>query len=114
MLRLYLDEDAMARALVQGLRARSIDVLTVAEAGLTGQNDASQLDHAAAQERTLYTFNVADFCRMHDVYMRQGRSHFGIIVVPHQRYGIGAQVRKLSELARTYSPPDMRNRLIFL
>ena len=30
-LRLYVDEDAMARALVQGLRARGVDVVTVAD-----------------------------------------------------------------------------------
>jgi hypothetical protein len=34
LIRLYVDEDAMARGLVTGLRARSIDVLTVFEAGI--------------------------------------------------------------------------------
>jgi hypothetical protein len=33
-LSLYLDEDAIARALVAGLRARGVDVQTVVEAGL--------------------------------------------------------------------------------
>ncbi|NBC16221.1 MAG: hypothetical protein GVY18_02770 [Bacteroidetes bacterium] len=103
MLRLYLDEDAMSRALVQGLRARGVDVLTVAEAGRAGQDDGDQLQFAAERGRVLYTFNVADFCRLHEAYMHRGMRHAGIVVVPRQRYGVGAQVRKLSELVRTHS-----------
>jgi hypothetical protein len=34
--RLYIDEDAMARALVNGLRARGVDVETVTDVGLPG------------------------------------------------------------------------------
>jgi hypothetical protein len=41
-------------------------------------------------------------------------AHAGIIVVPRQRYGVGTQVRKLSELVRTRSPQEMRSRLVFL
>lgn len=114
MLRLYLDEDAMSRALVQGLRARGVDVVTVAEAGRAGRDDGDQLQFDAGHERAIYTFNVADFCRLREVYMRRGMAHAGIIVVPRQRYGVGAQVRKLSELVRTRSPQEMWSRLVFL
>lgn len=41
-LSLYLDEDAMARSLVAGLRARGADVQTVVEAGLCGKADEIQ------------------------------------------------------------------------
>ncbi len=57
----YLDEDTMARALVQGLRARGVDVATPLEAGMMGKSDRAQLELASARERVLYTFNVGDF-----------------------------------------------------
>ena len=37
--RLYLDEDAMRKALVFGLRARNVDVLTAAEANMINRPD---------------------------------------------------------------------------
>ena len=42
LIRLYLDEDAMARALVQGLEARGIDVTTVFDEGMSERDDEAQ------------------------------------------------------------------------
>lgn len=104
----------MARALVQGLRARGIDVLTVHEAGMTGEADSVQLEYSSAQRRVLYTFNVGDFCRLHAEYVGQGRSHSGIVVVYRQRYSIGEQIRGLSGLTTSMTAEEMRDALIFL
>ena len=41
-LRLYLDEDAMERKLVDALRARGVDVMTVAEVDMMGRDDHEQ------------------------------------------------------------------------
>ena len=38
-IRLYLDEDSLRRALVFGLRARNVDVLMAAEAGMLNHQD---------------------------------------------------------------------------
>ena len=108
--RLYIDEDAMAHALLQGLRARGADVLTAYEADRIGRDDAAQLDFAISQERTLYTFNVADFCRLHTEYMEHGKHH----AVPRQRYGVGGQIRALLEIVQTKTAEDLKDRLIFL
>ena len=78
----------MATALVVALRARGADVQTVVEAGLRGKDDSAQLEWAAAKKRTLYTFNVSDFCRLHREYLDHSKEHAGIIVVPRQRYDI--------------------------
>jgi Domain of unknown function (DUF5615) len=80
-IRLYVDEDAMARTLVRGLQARGVDVTTVLEAGISEQDDMAQLEHATQQGRVLYTFNVGHFCHLHAEYMAQSKSHAGIIVV---------------------------------
>ncbi len=113
-IRLYLDEDAMARALVQGLRARGTEVTTVLEERTQGHADASQLEHATRQGRVLYTFNVGDFCRLHAEYIDQGRSHAGIIVAHRQRQSVGQQIRRLSQLVDGTSAEEMGDRLCFL
>lgn len=113
-IRLYIDEDAMARALVNGLRARGIDVVTVLDAGMKGRDDPDQLEYAALHGRAIYTFNVGHFCQLHTDYLTQGKDHAGIIVTPRQRYSIGEQLRKLSMLVSVKTAEQMRNQLEFL
>ncbi len=102
-IRLYVDEDAMARTLVQGLRARGVDLITVLDAGMSEQDDSAQLEHAAAQGRVLYTFNVGHFYQLHSEYLAQGKNHAGIIVVHRQRYSVGEQIRRLLKVINTKS-----------
>ena len=56
--RLYVDEDAEEYAVVQGLRARGVDLLTTSEAGQCGASDPDQLAFAVKQGR-------AGACRIH-------------------------------------------------
>jgi Domain of unknown function (DUF5615) len=113
-IRLYVDEDAMARALVRGLRARGVDVTTVLDAGMLEQDDKAQLEYATEHGCVLYTFNVGHFCQLHTQSMAQGGSHAGIIVVFRQRYAVGEQLRRLLLLISTKSAGEMRNNLQFL
>ena len=48
--RLYVDEDASESAVIAGLRARGIDLLTTADAGREGTADEQQLEFATQQE----------------------------------------------------------------
>jgi hypothetical protein len=50
--RLYIDEDSMRRALVFGLRARYVDVLTASDAGMVNHPDEEHLTLAAEQGRS--------------------------------------------------------------
>ncbi|MCZ7569437.1 MAG: DUF5615 family PIN-like protein [Ardenticatenaceae bacterium] len=113
-IRLYVDEDAMARAVVRGLQARGIDVITVLEAGMSEQDDRAQLAYAAAQGRVLYTFNVGHFYQLHSEYLAQGKSHAGIILVYRQRYSIGEQIRRLLKVIARKSAEEMKNQIHFL
>ena len=111
---LYVDEDAEERAVVEGLRRRSIDVLTVLDVQMTHASDEEQLEFAACQGRSIYTLNVDDFCRLHRTFMVEGRVHAGIIVIPRQRYSIGEKIQRLVGLVESLSAEQMQNRLEFL
>lgn len=113
-IRLLVDEDAQHRNLAPVLRARGMDVVTVSEAALTGEEDEVVLAFAAREGRALYTFNVRDFCRLHSEYLQQNREHAGIIAVPYQRYSVGEQLRRLFQLMNTKSAGQMRCALEFL
>lgn len=113
-IRLYIDEDAMARALVNGLRARGFEVLTVQEAGMKGRDDSAQLEYATQQGRAIYTFNGGHFCQLHTEYLRQGKTHAGMIVVPRQKYSIGEQLKKLASFISSVTAEEMENKLHFL
>jgi Domain of unknown function (DUF5615) len=91
-----------------------MDVLTVLDAELGGADDEALLEHASAQGRALFTFNVGHFCRLHGEWLREGKEHAGIVVAPRQRLTIGEQVRGLARLTSELSPEDMAGRLIFL
>lgn len=72
--RLYLDEDAMRNALVFILRSRNVDVMTAAEAAMINRDDQDHLAVAATSGRVLYSFNVADYCILHQAWMSEHRS----------------------------------------
>ena len=112
--RLYLDEDAGEIAVVQGLRARGFDVLTTVEADRCSTTDSEQLSFAVHQRRTIYTFNVGDFARLHHEHHAQGVSHCGIIVLPDQRCSIGEKIRKLAALISRVTSEEMINRMEYL
>jgi len=79
-IRLFVDEDAMAHALVNGLRARGIDVLTVGEVARKKLEDEEQLEFATSQGRVLYTFNTSDFYQLHTEWLTQGRLTLGLLL----------------------------------
>ncbi|MHB8685043.1 MAG: DUF5615 family PIN-like protein [Dehalococcoidia bacterium] len=114
MLRLYLDEDAMSAALVRALSDAGVDVSTASREGARGREDAEQLALATSLQRTLYTFNVRDFARLHAMWLRQGRHHAGIILVNDQRLPVGEQARRLLMLGTSFSPQDIADRIEFL
>ena len=113
-LRLYLDEDAMARAVAHNLRQRGIDVTTVLEESRLGFPDNEQLDFAAAEDRVICTCNLRDFLVLHAEYLAQAKTHGGIILIHQQRFTIGEQVLRLLRLLQARSSEAMQNNIEFL
>lgn len=113
--RLYIDEDAMHHGLAEGLRARGVDAVTAAEAGMVNRDDKDHLEFAANGGRTVYTFNLVDFVVLHQQWLTEGRTHAGIIVGrQRQRYKVGEQIRRLLKMSLRLSREEMRDRLEYL
>ena len=110
--RLYLDEDTISRALISGLRASNVDVLTAQEVGAIGTSDETQLALATSERRVIFTFNTRDFVQLHTRAIRDGQSHAGIIV--SDQLQVGVILRRLLRLLDARSAADMQNWLEFL
>jgi Domain of unknown function (DUF5615) len=113
-IRLYLDEDAMRRSLVFGLRARNVDVATALDTEMINRNDEDHLLKAASSGRALYTYNAADYCLLHHKWVTKDRAHAGIIISAQQRYFATEKLRRLMRLVSSISAEQMRNQLEFL
>ncbi|CBN59335.1 MULTISPECIES: DUF5615 family PIN-like protein [Kamptonema] len=113
-IRLYMDEDAMDRQLVQALRVRGVDAITVGELEITGTSDEIHLVLASELGRVIYTFNVGDFCRLHSTFMAVENSHAGIIIGAQQQYSVGTQLRGVMRLIAVKSAEEMIGQLVFL
>lgn len=113
-IRVYLDEDAAHRSLVDALRSRGVTVLTALEVGLSGTPDEDQLRFAAEHGCVLYSHNTSDFYRLHTEWISAGRGHAGMILAPQQRFSVGEQLRRILRIRATASAANMRNRIEFL
>ncbi len=111
-IKLYLDEDAQRTDLIQALRARRIDILTVSEANLLSENDELQLDFATSESRVVFTFNRGDFFHLHTEWLTKGKMHTGIIV--SDQLSTGVIIRRLLKLIDSKSAEEMENWLEFL
>lgn len=111
-IRLFLDEDAQRTDLIQSLRARQIDVVTVSEVNRLGATDDAQLRYATAHGRVLFTFNRGDFFQLHTNWLRSGQFHSGIIV--SDQLGTGVIMRRLLRLIEVKFAIEMHNWLEFL
>lgn len=109
--RFLTDEDVFADIAV-GLRDRGFDAVSVPEAGRLSEDDLSQLQWAADQNRIVVTFNVGDFVRLHGEWLRSGQSHAGLVV--SEQRPLGETLRRLLNLATSLSAEQMRDRLEFL
>lgn len=76
-LKLLIDEDSQAKILVNLLCSAGHDVLTVNEAGLSGQSDRIVFEYACSKERLVLTRNYDDFQALHE----DNPIHSGILVI---------------------------------
>jgi hypothetical protein len=65
------------------------------------------------EHRTLYSFNVRVYYRLHGEFLANGKSH-AKIVLAQQRYSVGEQMRRLLKLIEIKSGEEMVNQIEFL
>jgi predicted nuclease of predicted toxin-antitoxin system len=110
-IRLYLDENVQ-HGLTAALRARHYDAVSVDDVGRRGLPDAEQLAYAAATERALFSFNAADFLRLHREWIGIGRPHWGIIV--SEQLPVGEVIRRLLYLLNRVTADEIRGQIYWL
>jgi hypothetical protein len=109
-----MDEDALEHALALGLRARGADVLTAREAKMINRPDDEQLEFATSLGRTLYSYNIPDYCRINLEWARSGRLHAGIIIGHQQRLPVGDEIRAILRVAHSYDSARIAGQVVFL
>lgn len=112
-IRLFIDEDAMDQRFIQAVKSRGVDIMTVRDVQTLGYSDEEQLAFASRMGRALYTFNVGDFCQLHNLYMNQQKEHTGIII-SSQDYSVGEQMRRVLRLMESMDAEAIVNQLVFL
>jgi hypothetical protein len=79
---LYLDE-CVNRHLSERLEARGISATSAVEEGTLGLDDEAQLVYATRLQRMIVSHNQKHFLRLHAQFVRAGRPHAGIILIPN-------------------------------
>ena len=94
-MKLILDEH-LSPAIAEQLNRRGHDVVTAADAGLAGLDDAQVLSAAARDQRAVVTNNIRDFRPLHAAYLTMSTVHCGIVLVPTSKYSLARdQLRPL-------------------
>ena len=105
--RFYVDEH-IARAVVNGLRRRGIDVVMPGDVNRRGHSDAEQLTFATAESRVIVTKDH-DYLRLHAA----GITHMGIAFVSADAT-VGGIIRGLTLLYQVLEAEEMRDHVEFL
>lgn len=108
---LYLDE-MIPLDLALVLRQYGYNVLTAKDAGMLGKNDKEQLEFSVSYGRTILTFNISDFVRLHHHWLQAGKKHKGIVVSPEIK--ISALVKLCLKFLATINEGEIDNQIRYL
>ncbi|MEA1964402.1 MAG: DUF5615 family PIN-like protein [Candidatus Aerophobetes bacterium] len=104
-----LCDEHIPNPVVEGLRRRGLNVVTVQEIGLSSKEDKTIMDRAREEGRIIYTRD-ADFLRLHQI----GHKHVGIFYHHPLAYSIGEAIRKITMACEVLSPEEMKDNIKFL
>lgn len=105
-IRFYTDEN-VSRAVINGLRQRDVDILSVPEADMLEASDEEHLTFAFEKGRVIFTHDD-DFLRL-----AFEKEHAGI-VYSSQQTSVGDIIRGLMLIYEVLEPADMQNQVEFL
>ncbi len=104
----YTDEH-VPKAVIDGLRRRGADVLTVPEASTMGASDEEHLPLASREGRVLFTQDD-DFLRLHAA----DAPHAGIVYAHQQKTSIGEMIYGLMLVFEMFEAREMEGHLEYL
>ncbi len=107
-LRFYLDENVQV-VIAGQLRKRGIDVVTVRDLGLLGDEDITHLTRSTAMGYVLCTHD-SDYIHL----AASGVTHTGIVFAQQNHHSIGDWVNFLELIYTVYSAEEMLNRVEYL
>lgn len=108
----YFDEHVPG-AIVRGLRARGVDVLTAQEDGYGGRPDGAILDRASDLGRLLHTEDQ-DFLVEGHRRQAAGISFPGIVFARSRTISMGQRVAELELIAQLGDPAEFADRVVYL
>jgi predicted nuclease of predicted toxin-antitoxin system len=109
--KLYFDEN-VPEAIAAAVRLRGYDVVTARDAARKAASDLDQLRYASLQKRVLFTFNIADFIKLHDEFIATGRHHSGILL--SKQLPVGIVVKRLLKFLSRLHVDEIENNVIWL
>ena len=109
---LYMDH-CVDGAIIAGLRARGVDVLTARDDSHHEVPDPLVLDRATELERVVFTQDE-DFLRDAAGRQRQGTPFYGVIYAHPQRVPIGRCIEALQLLVQAEELENLVGRVIYL
>jgi hypothetical protein len=80
-MKLYLDDDSLARHLIAALRRAGHDVELPHDVGLSGRTDPEHFTHCIQSGRIILSGNYRDFELLHILVSASGGHHPGVLVV---------------------------------
>lgn len=111
MLKLYLNEN-VPEAISKGLILRGYDALTTRKAGNSGISDLNQLKFATKENRSLVSFNVKDFSKIHLEYMEKDLKHKGIIL--SKQLPVGVIMKGLIKIMLLKTQEEVENNIVWV
>ena len=111
-IRLYMNHNVRG-PVTQGLRRRSVDVLTAFEDGSHELDDPPLLDRAGSLGRVLFSTDD-DLLQEAVRRQRSGEPFGGVIYVHQNRLTVGETVAELELVARCTEPEELENSILFL
>src|SRR5262249_36765239 len=109
--KVYLDEDVSV-LLAELLKARGFDASTALASGMLGKLDEEQLAYAVVQQRALLTHNRKHFEQLHERYIAESKSHFGIILAV--RRDVYELAQRAARLLNTVTADEMEKQLRYI
>ena len=106
-LKFYADEH-ISHAVVKGLRARGVDIISCNEAEMRTATDFAHLSFAKKEDRVIITYDN-DFLKL----VSDGHPHAGIIF-SHRPIPIGEMISTILLIHEVFEQEDMENSIEFI